>query len=148
MHKIALAYSNSVKFANNKVFDSGLTEQEQFHPVDCKEPVPTTVTDQGTMLNGRNFCHHLFNYKIYNFVISADELVNDSFYSITYNTKLNFLQEFWKAKYKYLFVLPAAAGNYYIRVQTEGGDFPISYVEDIEYFPEITLKLTKAMPDA
>ncbi len=129
MEQIALAYSDTI--FTGLEFDEDLATQKLFETIKLTEPTITTTRVQGTLLNGRVYDHKLYTRKFIEVTISSNE-INTSI--------LSFLQTFWDSNFKYI-ALFNDDPMYYVQVYTDGGDFPVEYVEDIKYLPEISLKL-------
>jgi hypothetical protein len=67
-------------------------------------------------------------------------------------TKIAFLKAFWSAPYKYMSLVKTSytspVWNDYEEVYEDGEEFPISYLEDDLYLPEVKMKLVKVNPEA
>ena len=55
-------------------------------------------------------------------------------------TILEFLKDFWDADYKYLFLYNGYYVDNFIPVMTESEKFPVSYIEDISFLPEVNFR--------
>jgi hypothetical protein len=141
---IAFRVVNNGILPHDTTFDSGLpdTEQRTFRTVSCMRPFLTTTQEQGIMLNGRKFSHILYAHKEIEVTISSDEVNSEEV--------LEFFEAFWKARYKYIslkYETDSWDGSKYIEVMTEGGRFPVEYIDGIADLPEITFKLFTVNPE-
>ncbi len=130
MSRIALRISDTE--LEGVAYDDLATNQYAFECVEFPRPIVSNERDAGKTLSGRVYSHLLNTSTIYSPVVSADELDD---------TKVTFLEEFWNANKKYIALYDGTAWGNYIEVVTEAGDFPLSYVDDLEDLPEVSLKL-------
>ena len=130
MIQIALRYSTSK--LSNLAYDSGATNQALFYPAEWTKPLIETFEDKGKLLNGNNYSHLLYKHYNYNLIISTDEIQSSD---------ITFLENFWQAQFKYIAVKESTTFGNYVRVNTEGGPIPFTFIENIEFLPEFTLKL-------
>jgi hypothetical protein len=141
---IAFRIVNNGILPSDAAFDAGLsqTEQRTFRTVSCMRPFITTAQEQGIMLNGRRFSHILYVHKEIEVTISSNEINSDEV--------VEFFESFWKARYKYIslkYETDSWDGCKYIEVMTEGGRFPVEYINGIADLPEITFKLSTVNPE-
>lgn len=129
---IALKY-NDTPLSDFIYSDTG-ENQWKFHTIGYPKPLSNVKTIGGELLNGRIFAHKLYSRKNIEVTISADELDED-------NGSIEFLRNWWEANYKYISLATYGSYSNYREVITEGGLFPISYIDDIIDLPEITLVL-------
>ena len=121
------------------------------------------------MLNGRNVEHPKFVNSNLSIIVSTDSLIRDELF-IHRNNRFNYLKSWWNAKHKYIARIPALSLptytgelNHYLaseyafqfdetatinffEVITGGGVFPISFINEMDLFPEFTLNLTRVLP--
>jgi len=114
-------------------YDDLATNQYRFDCVEFPRPIVSNERDVGKTLSGRAYSHLLSRSKIYNPVISTNELDE---------MKLAFLESYWDANKKYIALYDGTSWGNYIEVITESGDFPLSFIDDLEDLPEVSLKLT------
>jgi hypothetical protein len=118
-------------------YNAQATQQLSFATVKCPDAILNTKEESGRMLNGRGYSNLLYSYRdIGDIIISADEV--DS-------SVLAFFEAFWTAAFKYISIYGSGWGDY-IEVLTEGGAFPLAYIDDIKDLKEITLKLHYTNP--
>lgn len=115
----------------------GSDEQLKFATISCQPANVSTTEIQGTLLNGRNYSHLLYTHKEYKVTISANELTPE---------KIEFLLLFWLSPFKYISINNGGTWQKYIQVRTEGGAFPIEYIDDCKYLPEINFNFITANP--
>lgn len=131
MSRIALRFSDTI--LTDLTFDSE-AENQKFFQCSKLYPVEFTVnSERGTLKNGRNYRHILYYTKELNLAIASNELSDEN---------IEFLQEFWSSNYIY-YSLKTSSVTYsnYVKCITGSDKFPISYKDDIIYFPEINIKL-------
>lgn len=117
-------------------YDENAGEQIKFDPVKNTGWTVETSETSGTMLGGRKYSHSLYAHKTITLVIASDELSESS---------LSFIEEFWKSNYKYVSTMnPNGTFADYVRVIGSAGKLPLSYVDEIIDYPEVTLELTSA----
>lgn len=148
MAQIALLYHDSELTDLDYSDTPADGEQELFTTIKNRRSLPSTTVVDGITNAGRQYSHVKYSHRSYDVVISSNEIVDSVLAlkaraTVPSDTILDFLEDFWNATYKYV-CNPANAGSHYERVITEGGDFPIEYVDDLIYFPEVTFKLKKA----
>ena len=78
------------------------------------------------MNNGYSYSHLLYRKKKWQFVISSDESIDESFFDA-----------FYVAPFKYISV---SSGNYEEVIELDD-DVPKTYDEDITVLPEVTISL-------
>jgi|GEM_PF-1711711 hypothetical protein len=139
MKEIALRYSNTK--LTDLTFSDTAENQELFMTLNLTEPVIATTEETGVCLTGRKYNHLLYKHKEFEVVISSDEIVRDYL-----NDTLEFLQNFWTARFKYVSFFKYSAWGNYVQVMTEGGKFPLSNVDDLRDFPEVSFNLSYANP--
>jgi len=138
VYYIALAYSDTVQSdldyatLNAAV---GVSQYKLFTTVENFRPVINSNVQAGGFLNGELYEHVRYSRKIYSGVITSNEL--DS-------TAITFLENFWQAKYRYFLRDTAGVftGSDYIEILTNGGDFPLAYLDGIEQLPELSYSFT------
>lgn len=138
MNEVAIRYSD-VKLTN-LTFDEFAQNQMKFKTVKCTDLIVNTTEETGTLLNGRKYNHLLYKHNEIEIIISADE--------IDRTILRTFLQVFWAAKFKYLslYDIVAAEWSNYIQVATEGGRFPLSYIDDVRELREVQFMFTSMEP--
>jgi hypothetical protein len=139
MSAFALRYSNTL--LTDLAFDSEAVNQVEYEGIEFFPPKIKVEAITGTTKRGRRFQHNKFILKDYNLVISSDEIDDDCL----------FLKSFWEATYKYIAVynesyLSVGGWNNYELVVTAGGEFPVSFDEDL-IFPEVALTLMCVEPE-
>lgn len=141
MEVIALRLSD-IKLPSGTGYDNTIAAnlQQNFETIKYFPPSSNVTYEQGVLNNGRQFQHLLYSHLEHEITVSTNELNAVS---------LAFLREFWKAQYKYISIYETANFGWssYRAVRTEGGLFPISYIEDIIHLPELTLKLIEINPE-
>jgi hypothetical protein len=133
--KLALRYTTEK--LDDLTFDEEAEYQELFETIKCTEPVVNTTTASGVLLNGRKFNHLLYKHKDFEVIISADELDAD---------KLEFLQGLWGAMFIYASLYKNANWGDYVQIMTDGGKFPLTYIDELEYLPEVPFNFSYAEP--
>ena len=118
-------------------YSSGASDQTTFLTTKRTNPVVNTTEEGGVLLSGRKFNHVKWVHKDIQVVISADEI--DA-------TVLTFLQNFWCGAFKYISIWNGSAWGDYIQVMTDGGQFPVSYADDLIDLPEVAFNLSYANP--
>jgi len=135
--EIALRYGD--ERLTSLAFDENASNQELFETVKCTDLLVNKTEESGILLNGRKFNHILYCHKDIEIIISADE--------IYHSTILDFLQNFWISRYKYIAIYKNSTWSNYMQViTTESGRFPISYIDEIRDLPEVTLYLSCVNP--
>ena len=123
----ALTYNGSLPTA----------QQRLFNPISLLRPKIESIEEKGRLNNGRNYSHLLHIQRQHEIVISSDELDDERF---------TFLESFWIAPYKYLSTNNGTSWSNYVEVFTESGEFPVEFIEGIEYLPEVKLLLKEKYP--
>jgi hypothetical protein len=131
--RIALAISATD--LHGTAFNDLQANQMYFETVDFKEPIIGAERDSGRTLSGRMFSHLIDSRRTWAAIISADELGA--------NEKA-FLIDFYKANFKFISIKTGANWGNYIEVVTDGGELPVTYLNELEMLPEITMKMTEA----
>ena len=143
MKVITLRFSTTKLTPSELVYSSSIdaTLQQSFETIKYMPANSNVVVEQGTLNNGRQFQHVLYSNKEHEITLSTNEISA---------TVLTFLKAFWKSQYKYLSAFQYAnnAWSDYVQVNTEGGLLPITYIDDIIHFPELTMKLIEVYPEA
>lgn len=134
--RVALHYSSTA--LTSLTWNNTATEQLKFYTLSFVPPYVNTVVDTGRTLNGKGYSNTLYKYKEYELIISADEL------SDTNNQA--FINSFYSANYKYISIYNGTTWSSYIEVMTDGGKIPLEYLDGLEYFPELKIKLTAVEP--
>jgi hypothetical protein len=134
MKRIALRYTE--ENLSSMTFDSVATNQKTYETIRMTAPIPVVVRENGILLNGRQYSHHLYSHNEIEITISTDELSTSD---------IDFLINFYKSNYQYISINNITFGNY-IKVITEAGKFPLEYLNDIKYLPEIKFKLNYENP--
>ena len=116
-------------------FNPVQANQYKFECVELRRPVVSNERDSGRTLGGRGYSHLLHTTKIHSPVISTNEITS---------AIATFLESFWDANFKFISLYTSGVWGNYIEVLTDSGDFPISFVDDLEDLPEVALTLTEA----
>lgn len=138
MKRFALKYSNTV--LSSFIYNSADTKMLDFEGTEVTYPIPNTQVETGRNLNGKKYSHKLYTYKSGRVVISPNELNSD--YTSEIPSGLEFLIAFWNAPFKYITFFEdfmPDIGNY-IQIDTNGGAFPVEYIDGIKYLPEVTIE--------
>ncbi len=135
MKEIALRYSDSK--LTELAFDQNAENQNMFDTVKCTDIIVNTTEESGILLNGRKFNHLLYKHKDIEIVISSDEISTDI---------LEFLQEYWSARFNYISLQKDSTWGNYVQIMTESGKFPLSYIDDIRDLPEVSFNFSYANP--
>lgn len=136
MKIITLRYSDT-KLATLE-YDNLAINQNSFEGVKLTTPIRNTTEDSGVLLNGRKYSNLKWVNIEQELVISSDEIDNNI---------LEFLQNFWTSRFKYISLLEGfGVWSNYIRVVTEGGPFPLTNINDLKELPEVALKLSYSEP--
>lgn len=126
----------SLRIAESKLstltYDSEATNQYEYTALNLSPVVENVRKAIGENLNGSGFCHILYAKKEIDIVISADEI--DS-------TQKAFLSNWFKAPYAYISLNSGSGFGNYIRVYTESGRVPWSYIDGIIDLPEISFTI-------
>ena len=134
--RIAFRYTTApLKTVEEKHYSDTAEHQMKFETVKCPRPQLSTNTETGSLLSGKSYNHTLYKKRKNEVIISSNELTE---------AVITFLEEIWTAMYVYVSYYNGAAWSDYVEITLPGGDFPISYIEDLEYLPEITLSFTNA----
>lgn len=136
---IYFRYSNTP--LTSLVFDSSASiaippaepTQKKFHGVKVTDPMPNTTIDNGRALNGAGYAHILNSFEEMTVIISANEI--DTF-------ALDLLKKIWVAPFKYISI----DGGNYKEILLAGGAFPLTYIEEVKYLPEITFNISFVEP--
>lgn len=117
-------------------FDNMLTDSEQriYFGLSVLRPNRNRVTDDGVLLNGRQYSHLLYEHKEWDLLISSNEIDNDD---------VDFIDNFLSAKFKYIAFYNGSSWEDYIEVLANSGRTPVEYLEGVEFLPEVTLNLRK-----
>jgi hypothetical protein len=163
---LVLRWSNTP--LSSLVFDSGDTNMSYFRTRKFLE-LDTNEVVSGALNNGRKFEHIKWVSSEIQIIISTDDLTENGFYLD--NAKMNYLKNWWNAKHKYIGRVPANASlthtgelnqylasdlyidfdietltfNYF-EVVTGGGLFPLTFINDLDMFPELSLNLKRLLP--
>jgi len=134
---IAIRIADSI--LDDLSFDNALTNDEQrlFETISCFPAQVKTIESSGTLNNGKNYSHLLYSHKEYIVTISSNELDTDA---------TGFLISFWLSNYKYISIYENSQWSDYILVKSDGGLFPIEYIENYRNLPEITFKFETVNP--
>ena len=123
-------------------YDGVATEQEEFITTIYHDPLPLTSPIQTNLLSGRKVTHPGFTHLQYDFEISADEIPD---------AIKTFLIAFWQAPHKYISTNSGTVAvpiwSDYKEVQLPAGLIPLSYLQDLDVLPEITLQLTTVLAE-
>jgi len=136
MKEIALRYTNQK--LTSLVFDENAPNQRLFETVKCTDLLINKTEETGVLLNGRKFSHMLYCHQEIEIVISADEIYNSEI--------LDFLQNFWIGRFKYIAIQKNSIWSNYMEVVTESGKFPLTYIDDIRNLREVTFNLSYVNP--
>ena len=93
-----------------------------------------TTAITGETLRGNLFEKRTYGRRIYDIVISSDEIRNQ--------TDLDHLEEYFEATDKQL----SFDGTNYINVVMAPGDFPVEFIDSIRALPEVTFTLRRKDP--
>lgn len=138
MSNIRLAYSDTP--LSTLDFFGSLVSLDDYEDFECTRIYPAEKSEERnrvTTLAGRIVDHILYRRETIEATISTQEL---SVLHSGSDTKLDFIKEYWDAPYKYLYLYDGYYGTNYIAVVTESDSLPISYIDDVSYFPEITFR--------
>ncbi|GAB1372750.1 hypothetical protein MASR1M45_28130 [Candidatus Kapaibacterium sp.] len=136
MKEIALRYGD--ERLTSLVFDENSTNQKLFETVKCTDLLLNKTEESGILLNGRKFNHILYCHKDIEVIISSDEIYHSEI--------LDFLQNFWIGRFKYIAIQKDSIWGNYEQVMTETGRFPITYIDEIRDLPEVALNLSYVNP--
>ena len=136
MKEIALRHS--ISKLSNLTFEENASDQLTFETVKCNDPILNITEESGILLNGRKFNHILYSHRDIEVIISADEIYHSEI--------LDFLQNFWIGRFKYIAIQKDSIWGNYVQVMTETGRFPISYIDEIRDLPEVALNLSYVNP--
>lgn len=117
----------------DRTFSDAAVNQMKFETVKCPKPRLTKLSDTGSLLNGKSFTHTLYKKRKNEVVISSNELTDAA---------ITFLETIWTAMYVYVSYNNGATWSNYVEITLGDGDFPISYIDELEYLPEVTLSFT------
>jgi hypothetical protein len=134
--EIALRYSNDI--LTSLIFNENASNQKLFETVKCTDLIYNKTEESGILLNGRKYNHLLYYHKDIEITISANEINNEEV--------LEFLQNFWIARFKYIAIQKNSNWGNYVQVITESGKFPLTYIDEIRDLPEVTLNLSYTNP--
>lgn len=140
MAEVSMAYSDTALTTLAKA--SVETDADDYEEFDTVENFPAEKAKEVVeveTLRGKRFKHLKWHRKTYRFIISTNELDLD--HGEDDDTKLDFCRDFWEADYKYIYYHDGSTGGNYVEVDTEDDEFPISYMEDIYFMPEIAFNL-------
>ena len=117
-----------------KNFLETAVNQMKFETVKCPKPRLTKLSDTGSLLNGKSFTHTLYKKRKNEVIISSNELTDEA---------ITFLETIWTAMYVYVsYTQDGITWSKYVEITLPDGDFPISYIDELEYLPEVTLSFT------
>lgn len=136
MKEIALRYSNEK--LTSLIFNENASNQMLFETVKCTDLLLNKTEENGIMLNGRKYNHLLYCHANIEIIISADEIKDSE--------TLEFLQNFWISRFKYIAIQKNLIWGNYVQVMTETGMFPVTYIDEIRQLPEVTLNLSYVNP--
>jgi hypothetical protein len=118
---------------------TSLDDYEEFECIRLYPPEKAEERNRVTTLTGRIVDHILFRRETVELTISTDEL--SSYHSVVRSeTKMDFIKTFWDAPYKYLYLYDGYYGSNYIAVVTESDSLPVTFADDVLFFPEITFR--------
>lgn len=137
MEDIAFRYSDAE--VQSLSFDGEAALQKKHRSLKLTDLICDSTVESGVLLSGRKYSHVLWTHKSFEVVVSSD--------SIATQADLNFLQEFWKAKFKYVSLKSGSTWGDYFEVATEGGLFPLSYIEDVRSLKEVSFVLSTVNPE-
>ena len=135
MKIIALRYSDTK--LSSLSFDENATNQYLFETVKCTDKVPNTTVEKGSTLTGRQYSHIKWINQTIDVIISTDEIDDTSF---------GFLKLFWRSNFIYVSLSEGAVFGDYSQVITDGGKFPLTYIDNIRFFKEVEFSLTYSNP--
>lgn len=125
-----------LRYADNNLnvldYDEEAEDQLEFQ---CLKLFPKEIINNvnaGNLLNGRQFSHNLFNVSEINLTISTNELSDEN---------LEFLKNFWTSNYKYYSLINGVTISNYKKCITNGGRFPVTYIDENINFPELSFIL-------
>jgi hypothetical protein len=72
MKRIALRFTTDK--LTSLTFDSDATNQKTYETIRMTAPIPVVVRENGILLNGRQYSHHLYSHNEIEITISTDEL--------------------------------------------------------------------------
>lgn len=100
-----------------------------------------------TTLTGRSFKHVKWRRKLFNILIASNE-INDKLLGDSVTKVLDFLLDFWRSDYKYIYYHDGSTGGNYIEIETESDIFPVEYAESIIYVPMLRFNLFAVLKES
>ena len=126
MSRISFRY-NTTKLST-LTYDAQSQNQYEFECASLSPALTNIRKVSGENLNLTSFCHILGAKNERDITISADELTS---------AKLGFFGSWFAAQYSYISIHNGTSWGNYIRVFTEQGRIPVSFVDGIIDLPEI-----------
>lgn len=157
MIEYAFAYTNDNPLPENSSYNGDFSivrgaipgNQQLFETLGATPPKLSKQTNKATTLKGRKVTHTLHKHRIWDIIISANELsavepvVGEP--STPYSN-FNFLIDWWNADYRYIAIFhDLATYPYYIEVEPDQDEFPFELLEGQLLLPEVTLSLNEVM---
>lgn len=127
----------STRLAVGTAYDSEIadTEQRSYEPIHARMPLNAEMTTK-VQLNFYRRNHTKAKWRTYNFTLSSNVLTD---------ADVAFLEDWWTAPWKFVSIKEAAWSTY-IEVVHKGGEFPLEYIDETIYLPEISFELIAARP--
>ncbi len=132
MNNVALKYSGTK--LNNLVFDINAIQQKIFNNLNISKPFINNTVESGISLNGKKYSHLLYKHIEYDVTFSADTLDSSG---------VSFIENWRSSLFKYLSVEIDGSFTNYFEVIIEGGRLPLTFLENLEYLPEISFTISK-----
>jgi hypothetical protein len=131
--RISFRYNaTKITTTTEKAYSGVAGNQYEFEAVSLSPAIPNIRKISGENLNLSSFCHILGSKKERDITISADELDE---------TNCAFFNNWFEAQYAYISIYNGTSWSDYIRVTTEQGRVPFTFIDGIITLPELTFTI-------